>query len=779
MAPPAPPQQGLGDMTQQDITRPLGKRIALVLAVILVIVGMINTMPEIPGLQDWAREATGRPFFRVSNFPPEYFYPPVFLVMMLIVALDSSVYREWKWDHPERAWIGALLDAGLILAALLAAVGFLVEVDSICLIDQITGERARLIQEAAERSAGVIPGISFEAEVPACQARFGIWIIPLLFTIITLFFLYNMRVWGLPLVAVASVVVLYTVATALIWIFDLSDNSFLLTKLGADGGDVRAAAIQKATNVFVTPDGFMGRFMDIVVNQVFPYVVLGALFGTSAGGTSLIKLAVRMTRRLRGGPAHAAIVSSALFGTITGGPVTNVLSTGRLTIPMMRRNGFSPQFAGGVEAAASSGGQIMPPVMGVAAFVLVALTAVPYTKVITAAFLPALAFFFSIFLAVMFQARKDRIEAMRELPEDLVMHRQDWLNLVIIVLPILTILFLLLGSKDTIGDSMVAALLPGFVTQIITNATGDAVSAGWWAVAVLLPLLFLDPETRAKPSKVLLSLADGGILISRLFLLLFAVSIISAFLNESGLTGELTRAVTTWLERAQVLHLFGLEIPIVGGVYLMLALVCAMLCAILLGMGMPTVPAYVNVALLLGPLLSSLGVSFFTAHMFVFYFAVASAITPPVAIAAFAAASITRTEPMRTGLAAVRVGIVMFAIPFVFAWYPELLLIEEAVTITDDMGRRALIEGYSGEVEITALLGLGARLILALYLLASALTRFDRRDLARWEQVLRLVAAVLILWKTVPLMTLGLALGVGLMVLHAVTARGVPARAPV
>jgi len=122
-----------------------------------------------------------------------------------------------------------------------------------------------------------------------------------------------------------------------------------------------AAAIQKATNVFITPDGFMGRFMDIVINQVFPYVILGALFGTSAGGTSLIKLAVRLTRKLRGGPAHAAIVSSAMFGTITGGPVTNVLSTGRLTIPMMQRTGFNKYFAGGVEAAASSGGQIMPP----------------------------------------------------------------------------------------------------------------------------------------------------------------------------------------------------------------------------------------------------------------------------------------------------------------------------------------------------------------------------------------------------------------------------------
>jgi TRAP-type uncharacterized transport system fused permease subunit len=259
--------------------------------------------------------------------------------------------------------------------------------------------------------------------------------------------------------------------------------------------------------------------------------------------------------------------------------------------------------------------------------------------------------------------------------------------------------------------------------------------------------------------------------VSRLFLLLFAVSIISAFLNESGLTGELTRAVTTWLEHAQVIRLFGMEIHIVGGVYLMLALTCAMLCAILLGMGMPTVPAYVNVALLLGPLLANLGVSFFTAHMFVFYFAVASAITPPVAIAAFAAASITKTEPMRTGVAAVRVGIVMFTIPFVFAWYPELLLIEQAVTITDSMGNRALIEDYSGEVEVMALIWLGLRLVLALYLMASALARFDRAAMPGWEVALRLLIAVLVLWKTPLVMGVGLAGAVLLIGGHHMLAR--------
>ncbi len=736
------------------------------LALILVVIGMANTMPEIPGLQDWAREVTGLRYFRVSSFPPEYLYPPLFILMMVIVALDASVYRAWRKERPTRAWLGLLIDMSLVLAAILGAVGFLVEIDSICLIDQITGERARLIAGAAERSAGVIPGMTLEAEVPACQARFGIWIIPLLFSIITLFFLYIIRVWGTPLVAVASVVVLYTVVTALIWVFDLSDNNFLLTKLGADGGDPLAAAIQKATNVFITPDGFMGRFMDIIVSQVFPYVILGALFGTSAGGTSLIKLAVRLTRNLRGGPAHAAIVSSAMFGTITGGPVTNVLSTGRLTIPMMRRNGFSPQFAGGVEAAASSGGQIMPPVMGVAAFVLVALTAVPYTKVITAAFLPAMAFFFSIFLAVLFQARREKVQAMRDIPDDLLMTRQDWLNLVIIFLPILTILFLLLGNKDAFGESVLAGILPAGLTQTIVNATGDAVSAGWWAVVVLLPLLFLDPATRAKPSKVLVSLGEGGVLISRLFLLLFAVSIISAFLNESGLTGELTRSVTAWLETAQVLRISGWEIEITGGVYLMLALICAMLCAIVLGMGMPTVPAYVNVALLLGPLLANLGVSFFTANMFVFYFAVASAITPPVAIAAFAAASITQTEPMRTSISAVRVGIVMFTIPFVFAWYPELLLIEEAVTITDEAGHSVLIDGYDGQIHWPGLAALCLRLVLALYLVASALARFDQGPIGRAEMGLRLLIATTVLWKTPVVMWVGIVAAILMIAVH-------------
>ncbi|MEP3033420.1 MAG: C4-dicarboxylate ABC transporter, partial [Pseudoruegeria sp.] len=190
-------------MSDTHATNGISRKWAIALGFLLVVVGMLNTMPEIPGLQDVVRTLTGQPFLRVSGFPPELFYPPIFLLMMVIVALDASVYRAWKVSRPQLAWLGLLLDAGLILAAFLASFGFLVEIDSVCLIDQFTGERARLIADAAARSEGVIPGISFAAEVPACQGRFGIWIIPLLFTIITLFFMYNVRVWGVPLVAVA------------------------------------------------------------------------------------------------------------------------------------------------------------------------------------------------------------------------------------------------------------------------------------------------------------------------------------------------------------------------------------------------------------------------------------------------------------------------------------------------------------------------------------------------------------------------------------------------
>jgi TRAP transporter 4TM/12TM fusion protein len=367
-----------------------------------------------------------------------------------------------------------------------------------------------------------------------------------------------------------------------------------------------------------------------------------------------------------------------MFGTISGGPVVNVLSTGVLTIPMMIKRGFSKVFAGGMESAASSGGSIMPPVMGVAAFVLAALTAVPYREVIIAAAIPAIAYFFCLFLSAVFQSRKQGIEAIGVVTEDMILSRADKLNLVMIFGPILLILFLLLTPKEAIGCGIFGSLfgvqttvtdgicrttdLPWFF-ELLQNSAGDAGSAGWWAVILLCFLLFLDKDMRRQPSRLLDALSGSGILISTLYLMFLAVSIIDFCLNFTGLSDFIALDVLGWLRS---LDLGGSG----SGLFQFIALLTTMALAVLLGMGMPAVPAYINVALLMGPVLSGLGLSIFTAHMFIFYFAVASAITPPVAIAAFTAATITKAEPMSTAFSAVRSGIVMFVIPFVFALYP-------------------------------------------------------------------------------------------------------------
>jgi TRAP transporter 4TM/12TM fusion protein len=655
----------------------------------------------------------------------------------------------------------------------------MIEIDSVCLIDQITGERQALIEQALqeEREFAELFGLPEPTSVddPACINTLGVWIFAVVGGAITVFLAYNVRVWGFPLVAVAILVAVYTMFTVLIWyLFGAEDmNKYLITKLGGEPRTLLDGRPNVEDILVNNSQGLLGRFMGILLNTVFPYIVLGALFGISAGGRALIKVAFLSTRRLRGGPAHAAIVSSALFGTISGGPVVNVLSTGVLTIPMMLKRGFNRTFAGGVEAAASSGGQIMPPVMGVAAFVLAAMTVVPYREVIIAALIPALAYFGCLFLTVVFQARKQGIEPVGEATQDMRITREDMLHLVMILGPILLILFLLVTPKEAIGCGPISALigietvvtgqscraadLP-FLLQIVQNSAGDASSAGWWAVALLAVLFFLDREIRHNPGKLLSAFSDAGILISTLYLMFLSVSVIDFSLNFTGLSGFIARDVLS------LLRVFGPEVQS-GGVFLFAALLITMLMAILLGMGMPTVPAYVNVALLMGPLVVGLGIANFTAHMFIFFFAVASAITPPVAVAAFAAASITRADPMATGFAAVRAGIVMFVLPFIFAFYPELLLID-AAKIDPQSGSDAFLPGYAAGIDWSGLVALLPRLALSLYLLASALARFDARRMGGAETILRLGLAAAVILRDPAIHLPASAFAIAAIVLH-------------
>jgi len=237
-----------------------------------------------------------------------------------------------------------------------------------------------------------------------------------------------------------------------------------------------------------------------------------------------------------------------------------------------------------------------------------------------------------------------------------------------------------------------------------------------------------------------------------------SVSVIDFCLNLTGFS--------TYIARDILGLLTAMDLSVTGSPFLLfIALLLTMLMAVLLGMGMPSVPAYINVALLMGPMLAGLGIATFTAHMFIFYFAVASAITPPVAIAAFAAASITKEEPMVTGFSAVRSGIVIFVIPFVFAFHPELLLIEAAVLSPDD-SKGKYLTGYDGNLNYTALVWLIIRLIISLYLVASALCGFDHRPLKAWEVITRLGLALLLLSGSLFIYLPALLLAILVVIIH-------------
>lgn len=734
-------------------------RLARILGLILVTIGLLNTMPAIPGL-DAAVESMLGEGVKIRRFSSEYMFPLVFVIMMTIVALEHSFARDFHAAGPAKRGFGLFMDIALVVMAAAIAAGYLVEIDAVCLFDQISGERAALIEKSLleEKDFAELMGLPEPTTVddPSCINTLGIWIFPLIAGAIAVFLGYNWRVWGFSLVMVAILIASYTLISVTIWYFYGADdiNKYLVTKLGGEPRQLIDGRPNVEDILINNGQGLLGRFMAILFDTVFPYIVLGSLFGVSAGGRSLIKVAFLWTRRLRGGPAHAAVVSSAMFGTISGGPVVNVLSTGVLTIPMMLKRGFSRGFAGGVEAAASSGGQIMPPVMGVAAFVLSAMTVVPYREVIIAAVIPAIAYFGCLFLTVAFQARKQGIEAVGDAADDMYLTRDDKIHLLMIFGPILLILVLLLTPKEAVGCGPLSRIwgitqvitetgcraedLP-WVLQLIQNSAGDAGSAGWWAAGLLVILFFLDPEIRQRPGAIIAALADAGTLVSRLYLLFLAVSVIDFCLNFTGFSNYIAVDIISWLRSSG---------GIIGesGFFLFLALLATMGMAILLGMGMPTVPAYINVALLMGPMLVGLGIATFTAHMFIFYFAVASAITPPVAVAAFAAASITKADPMRTGIAAVKAGIVMFVIPFIFAFYPELLLIEPAQLNPLPTGARYL-PGLDGTVHWDTLGLIALRVAAALYLLASVLARFDARRIGGAEAIIRLVLAGLLLVK--------------------------------
>lgn len=447
-----------------------------------------------------------------------------------------------------------------------------------------------------------------------------------------------------------------------------------------------------------TNKGVFGSITNIVLSTVFIFIIFGVLLEGTGAGDTLLKFAFLLTRRTRGGPAHAAILASSMFGTMSGSTVANIVGTGTFTIPMIKKRGFSRTFAAGIEATASSGGQIMPPIMGAAALVMADLTGVGYLNVIVAALIPALFYYFSLFSAVTIESRKQGIEVQSLTTEDKIT-RVDIINSVLFIGPIVTV---------------IGCLLSGLSTS----------ASGFYAVVVLLALSFINPEVRSNPMRIWNSFIKGAESGATLLIAIAAIGILVGALDSTGLGLKLANVINA-----------------IRGESLFSALLVAMGGALVLGMGMPTLPAYLIIILVMGPAIQALGLSMLTAHMFVFYYGVASSLTPPVAIAAYAAAPIANANPLATSLMAFRLGMAKFIIPFVFAFYPTLLIIEEFEPIN--------------------FIWIVVRTCLCIWLFSTALAGFDQSKLNVFNTILRFCVAFACLaispWIHIPAIVIGLA----------------------
>lgn len=481
------------------------------------------------------------------------------------------------------------------------------------------------------------------------------------------------RIWGLP------VAILGIIGVAYMWTGHLWPGPLRTVNSGVEE--------MLAQNLLFSLDtGMLGSTFSIVVTTVFPFIILGAVLEGVGAGESMIRIAFYWMRRTAGGPAYAAVISSGLFGTVSGSAVANVVGTGVVTIPMIKRRGFTSSFAGAVEASASTGGQIMPPIMGAAALVMADFAGVGYLTIIIAVLVPAIAYYLSLLTMIYFETKRLGIEPNAEdIANTPVPNSQDYLNLVMIFGPLAVIIYLLISGLSPSGASITA-------------------------LALLFPLSFINPEIRKKPTELIKCLAHGGSTFASLLMAIAAVSIVISALSATGVPVK-----------------FGVLLSSVVTDSLFISLLVAAVGCVILGMGMPTLPAYVTVATIAIPAMQMLGLDTLTAHMFVFMIAVGSSITPPVAIAAYAAATISGGQPIRTSVDASRVGVMIFLIPFMFAYNPLMLSVDQET------------------VQFIWLpwLWLMAKLLITIPALSTALIGFDKSKLNLVEILVRIVCVVM------------------------------------
>lgn len=386
----------------------------------------------------------------------------------------------------------------------------------------------------------------------------------------------------------------------------------------------------KILSYMLSLDAVFSTPMSASASMVFLFIVFGAFLQRSGAGDFFMDVALGAAGRFRGGPAKVAVISSALFGTVSGNSVANVVSTGAMTIPMMKNTGYSPAFAAAVEATASTGGQIMPPILGSAAFIMASMIGVPYMRIVMASIIPALLYFFTVFMMVDLEAVKLNLRGMREGEYPGLKH--TLLSRGYMLLPLAALIFTL----SVLNMSPIRAALLGIGACVVVSLPRKEHRMGLRAI--------LDAMSQGAFNSVNVISACG------------TAGIVIGVLNLTGTGLKFASAIVSLS--------FG-KLP--------LALLLTMLTSIVLGMGLPTTASYLICAAVTAPALTQMGLTPLAAHMFIFYFACISAITPPVAMAAYAGAGIAKAKPMAVAFLACKLGISAFLAPYAFAYSAVLL----------------------------------------------------------------------------------------------------------
>lgn len=432
--------------------------------------------------------------------------------------------------------------------------------------------------------------------------------------------------------------------------------------------------------IFIRSEGMFGIPISVAATYIVLFIIFGSILIRTGAGRMFIDLAIALTGHRTGGPAKASVVASAFLGTVSGSAVANVVTTGSFTIPLMKRLGYRPKFAAAVEACASSGGQITPPIMGAAAFIIAEFMGVSYFAVIIAAIIPTFLYFATVYFMVDIEADKEGIKRLDRdtLPRVWDVIKQGWHQLLTLVV-------------------LIGLLAVGYSPMM----------AAFWAIVTLVVLSFLQPVTRISPVDLFAALETGVRSAMPVTIACACAGIIVGSIFVSGLGLKFTN---------QVITLSG------GNLFILLSLTG--IAAIILGMGMTTTAVYITVAALIVPSLIQLNIDPMAAHLFAFYYGVVSSITPPVALASFAAAAIAGSRPMATAVESARIGMAKYLVPFVFVYSPSILfkgplwltIVSTVLALAGLWGLSVTLEGwYRGELSPPMRLVIGLLSVAALF----------------------------------------------------------------